>query len=204
MAFPTEETLTEFVRQQLQAFALEPVKVQITRAGAHSSVTIAVDGPQTPSLDDLEEVTREISASFDKAETDGRLDFGAQPYTLEITTPGVDTPLSQPYQWRRNQGRLVAIIGLEAQAAFVARIGALSEDESRVALIDPQPVKGKKTNGKAAGKHTPLTVMIAELAAFANPTTTAVVQVEFQTPPAASAELAAADFATAELQAHQG
>ena len=33
--------------------------------------------------------------------------MGEQPYTLEVTSPGTDRPLTQPRHWRRNQGRLV-------------------------------------------------------------------------------------------------
>ena len=33
--------------------------------------------------------------------------MGEQPYTLEVTSPGTDRPLTHPRHWRRNQGRLV-------------------------------------------------------------------------------------------------
>ena len=35
--------------------------------------------------------------------------MGEQPYTIEVTSPGVDRPLTQPRHWRRNQGRLVKV-----------------------------------------------------------------------------------------------
>ena len=35
--------------------------------------------------------------------------MGEQPYTLEVTSPGVDRPLTLPRHWRRNTGRLVAV-----------------------------------------------------------------------------------------------
>ena len=35
--------------------------------------------------------------------------MGVQPYTLEVTSPGVDRPLTQPRHWRRNAGRLVRV-----------------------------------------------------------------------------------------------
>ena len=35
--------------------------------------------------------------------------MGEQPYTLEVTSPGTDRPLTHPRHWRRNQGRLVTV-----------------------------------------------------------------------------------------------
>jgi ribosome maturation factor RimP len=35
--------------------------------------------------------------------------MGRSPYVLEVTSPGVDRPLTQPRHWRRSTGRLVKI-----------------------------------------------------------------------------------------------
>jgi ribosome maturation factor RimP len=35
--------------------------------------------------------------------------MGARPYTLEVSSPGVDRPLTLPRHWRRNTDRLVKV-----------------------------------------------------------------------------------------------
>jgi ribosome maturation factor RimP len=54
------------------------------------------------SLDDVAVVSQKISAALDDGEA-----MGSGPYVLEVTSPGVDRPLTQPRHWRRARGRLV-------------------------------------------------------------------------------------------------
>jgi ribosome maturation factor RimP len=56
------------------------------------------------SLDDAATVSRELSAVLDAEDVMG--DF---PYTLEVSSPGVDRPLIEPRHWRRAAGRLVKV-----------------------------------------------------------------------------------------------
>jgi ribosome maturation factor RimP len=35
--------------------------------------------------------------------------MGEQPFTLEVSSPGVERPLTLPRHWRRNTGRLVTV-----------------------------------------------------------------------------------------------
>ena len=41
--------------------------------------------------------------------------MGEQPYTLEVTSPGVDRPLTQPRHFQRNVTRLVTLTPLEGE-----------------------------------------------------------------------------------------
>jgi ribosome maturation factor RimP len=81
-------------------FDLEDVVV--TPAGRRRQVRVIVDGDDGVSLDDVAVVSREISAALDGSEA-----MGSGPYVLEVTSPGVDRPLTQPRHWRRASGRLV-------------------------------------------------------------------------------------------------
>ncbi|MGV0328480.1 ribosome maturation factor RimP [Corynebacterium guaraldiae] len=135
MAFPTPAQLTEILQPVAAARGLDIEDVKTTRAGKKSQVIIRVDGDERPSSDLIEELSQEISALFDAQEEAGALNFGAG-YTLEVSTPGVDFPLSAPRHWRRNRGRLLGYaLTEEPGTTRVARIGALSEDEESVALI---------------------------------------------------------------------
>jgi ribosome maturation factor RimP len=74
----------------------------VSQAGRRSVVRVVVDRDGGIDLDEVAEVSRAISAAFDADEA-----AGESPYTLEVTSPGVDRPLSEPRHWRRNVGRLV-------------------------------------------------------------------------------------------------
>jgi ribosome maturation factor RimP len=65
---------------------------------------VAVDKDGGVTMDDIADATREVSRVLD--DTDA---MGAQPYTLEVSSPGTDRPLVLPRHWRRNRGRLVKV-----------------------------------------------------------------------------------------------
>lgn len=179
MAIPAPEKIEEFVSPVLTEMGLDVEDIKVVRAGAKSQVIVLVDSDERPDLDVLEQATHEVSAALDAAEARGDADFGAQGYTLEVSTPGIDAPLTQPRHWRRNCGRLVDI-SLTDGPTFKARIGALSPDEESVILVT---AKGPKGRLKAVGQ-------CVQLAAVAQ----AVVQVEFSNPSAAEKEFAELDY----------
>ena len=67
-------------------------------------------------------ISRAISAELDQQE---HLIGGS--YTLEVTSPGVDRPLTRPGHWRRAHLRLVTI-RLHDDTRFTGRVGAAGED----------------------------------------------------------------------------
>lgn len=110
MAFPSEAQLTDVLSPLLAQWGLLVEQIKITKAGAKSAVRIAVDtadpSSPRPDLDGIEEVSKAISSTFDRSEEEGQLNFGPG-YTLEVSTPGLDFPLSLGRHWARNIGRLV-------------------------------------------------------------------------------------------------
>ena len=80
-------------------------------------------------------------------------------YTLEVSTPGLDMPLSAPRHWRRNRHRLVAV-QLDGQGTpEIWRIGALADDETAVILVPtkqsgvgPAGSGNKKSGGQASAR----------------------------------------------------
>src|SRR5450755_1219431 len=76
--------------------------VRITAAGRRRLLRIVVDADGGVSLHDIALVSRELSAVLDDSAV-----MGEQPYTLEVSSPGVDRPLTERRHWRRAIGRLV-------------------------------------------------------------------------------------------------
>lgn len=102
-------------------FVLEEVKV--TPAGKRRIVAVIIDGEErNPSLDEVTVVSRKVSDILDTYSQLGDL-----PFTLEVTTPGVDRPLTMPRHWAKNVGRLVKIIPLVGDS-FVSRIASVNAD----------------------------------------------------------------------------
>ncbi|WJZ02965.1 ribosome maturation factor RimP [Corynebacterium freiburgense] len=174
MAFPTPETLKVLIEPVVVSHGMDVERIRVNRAGSKSVVAIAVDSDTHPDLDTLEALSNEISLVLDTAEEAGQVSFGAG-YTLEVSTPGVDHPLTLPRHWRRNVGRLVALTDA-AGATIRGRIGALNTNGDHVILIT--------RNGKK------LDIQAVELAAYPK----AVVEVEFAEIPAAERQLAESTY----------
>jgi ribosome maturation factor RimP len=125
----TRERLAELLGAPLGALGLDLEGLDLTTAGKRRVLRVAVDRDGGISLDDVADATREVSRLLD--ETDA---MGAQPYTLEVSSPGVDRPLTLPRHWRRNAGRLVTVTSVEGQPV-TGRILA-SDDEGATLLVD--------------------------------------------------------------------
>jgi ribosome maturation factor RimP len=78
--------------------------LQISTAGKHRIIRVLVDGEHRLSLDEVSAITKPISEKLD-----GVSELGERPFTLEVSSPGVDFPLTLPRHWRKNLGRLVTI-----------------------------------------------------------------------------------------------
>jgi ribosome maturation factor RimP len=96
--------LTSLIESVLTAMEIDLEAVKVTSAGRRVVLRIVVDADGGVSLDDIAEVSREVSAKLDAKNA-----MGEAPYTLEVTSPGVDRPLTQPRHWRRAAGRLVVV-----------------------------------------------------------------------------------------------
>jgi ribosome maturation factor RimP len=99
------------VSQQRVREALAPVvssagydleDVAISQAGRRSVVRVIVDRDGGVDLDAVADISRVISDVLDDNAVTGDV-----PFTLEVSSPGVDRPLTEPRHWRRAAGRLV-------------------------------------------------------------------------------------------------
>ncbi|QIX26259.1 ribosome maturation factor RimP [Nocardioides sp. JQ2195] len=110
----------------LSTFGLDVEAVEITPAGKRRVLRVAVDKDGGVTLDDVAEATREIERVLDTSDV-----MGEHPYTLEVTSRGVDRPLTLPRHWRRNEDRLVKVSMIEGDEVE-GRIG--SSTDSAVSL----------------------------------------------------------------------
>jgi len=77
--------------------------VRVSPAGRRRLLKLVVDADGGVGLEAIAEVSREAAVCLDASGV-----MGEVPYTLEVSSPGVDRPLTEPRHWRRAQGRLVS------------------------------------------------------------------------------------------------
>src|ERR1700761_4818005 len=99
-----DKRLAELIEPVTAAAGLDLESVRMSVAGRRRLLRVVVDGDHGVSLDDAADVSREISAVLDASNI-----LGDMPYTLEVSSPGTDRPLTQPRHWRRARGRLVRV-----------------------------------------------------------------------------------------------
>ncbi len=124
----TAERIEAVLVAPLAELGLDLEAVEVTPAGKRRVVRIAVDTDGGLTLDDVAAATKVIDALLEDSGPDGAgKALGELPYTLEVTSRGVDRPLTLPRHWRRNEGRLVKAT-LSDDASVTGRIGASDDD----------------------------------------------------------------------------
>ncbi|HEU4420928.1 MAG TPA: ribosome maturation factor RimP [Pilimelia sp.] len=119
------ERLREVIGPVVTAAGYDLEDLTVSRAGSRHVVRVMVDGDAGVSLDDVADISRAVSAALDAAESAGGELIEGQ-YQLEVGSPGVDRPLTQPRHWRRNVGRLVTVRAGDRQ--LTGRILAADND----------------------------------------------------------------------------
>jgi len=118
---------------EAQGFFLE--EVQLVSPGKHRIVTCIVDGETSLNMDQVTSVSRAISELLDEAPF-----MGETPFTLEVTSPGVDRPLTKPRHFAKNHDRLLKVVKLDGDVV-TGRIAANSETEVTLTVTDKKEVK---------------------------------------------------------------
>jgi ribosome maturation factor RimP len=101
---PDTDRVAAVATPVMHALGMDLESVKVTSAGRRRLLRIVVDSDHGVSLDDAALASRELSAKLDASDV-----MGDMPYTLEISSPGVDRPLTQPRHWQRALGRLVRV-----------------------------------------------------------------------------------------------
>jgi ribosome maturation factor RimP len=94
--------VTKVLEPVVRSAGLDLESVRVAAAGRRRLLRVVVDADGGPSLDDIALLSRSLSE-----ELDGSGVMGETAYTLEVSSPGVDRPLTEPRHWRRARGRLV-------------------------------------------------------------------------------------------------
>jgi ribosome maturation factor RimP len=118
---------------QAQGFFLE--EVLLVSPGKHRIVTCIVDGQSSLNMDQVTAVSRAISELLDEAAF-----MGEAPFTLEVTSPGVDRPLTKPRHFAKNVDRLLKVVRTDGEV-FTGRISGNTETELTLSVTEKKEVK---------------------------------------------------------------
>lgn len=144
-----DERIASHLEQPLADLSLVLDDLTVTPAGRRRVVRVVVDrdlaglaaddattaiAPLT--LDEVADATRVIADILEEGDL-----LGEAPYTLEVSSPGLERALRGARKYRRNVGRLVALV-LASGETLTARITAVSGD-----LVTVEQEATKKTAG---------------------------------------------------------
>src|SRR5512143_186380 len=102
-AAATRAELLRLLAPAVRGTGLDLEDVVVWRAGSRHLVRVVLDRDGGLDLDTVAEASRLVSSALDAD------DVLPGSYVLEVTSPGVDRPLTAPRYWRRATGRVVRV-----------------------------------------------------------------------------------------------
>ena len=104
MSSASTDHLGELLAPVVGALGVDLDAVELASAGRRTVLRVVVDRDGVLTLDDIADLTRAVSRQLDASDA-----MGERAYTLEVSSRGVDRPLTLPRHWVRNACRLVRV-----------------------------------------------------------------------------------------------
>jgi ribosome maturation factor RimP len=123
----TRDRLADELTGPIGRLGLDLEAVDLTSAGKRHVLRVAIDKDGGVTMDDIADATREVSRVLDDTDL-----MGPAPFTLEVSSPGVERPLSLPRHWRRNTGRRVKVSLREGEPVT----GRITQTDDDGAVLD--------------------------------------------------------------------
>jgi len=124
-----KEDISAAITPALEALGFYLEDVTIISAGRRSMLAVIVDGDTHLSLDQVTSATKAIGEIVESIQS-----LGETPFTLEVTSPGLDRPLTKVRHWQKNINRLVKVV-LQDGSEIKGRINEVNEANSVVGEI---------------------------------------------------------------------
>ena len=99
-----KDQISEFISPALHKAGYFLEDVNLVSPGQHRIVTVIVDGASALNLDQVTVASKLVSELLDDAPF-----MGETPFTLEVTSPGIDRPLTLPRHFAKNADRLLKV-----------------------------------------------------------------------------------------------
>jgi ribosome maturation factor RimP len=125
--------LTELIEAEAKAEGFELVRVKMIGGTSDPTLQIMAERPDTRqlTLDDCAKLSRRLSAKLDELEAEGS-DPISGAYRLEVSSPGIDRPLTRlrDYQdWQGHEAKISLADKLDGRKQFTGELAGTDGDQ---------------------------------------------------------------------------
>lgn len=131
--------LLELLQPYLNNDQFYVVDCQIAgRQGGRLKITLLLDSDAGITIDECAEISRKLGVQLDEMNF-----FGEAPFTLEVSSPGVDFPLTFPRQFVRNIGRQL-VVTLQNGVSRKGKLESVTDAQIVLDIVPEKVTKSKK------------------------------------------------------------
>ncbi len=130
-----KDQISELISPALQQAGYFLEDVNLVTPGNHRIVTVIVDGESALNLDQVTVASKLVSELMDEATF-----MGETPFTLEVTSPGIDRPLTLPRHFAKNVTRLLKVTKNDG-IVVTGRITSNTEIDVTLAVFEKKETK---------------------------------------------------------------
>lgn len=130
-----KDQIAELVTPALQKAGYFLEDINVVSPGNHRIVTVIVDGESALNLDQVTVASKLVSELVDEAPF-----MGETPFTLEVTSPGIDRPLTLPRHFAKNVTRLLKVTKTDG-SVLTGRIASNTESDVTLTVIEKKESK---------------------------------------------------------------
>jgi ribosome maturation factor RimP len=130
-----KDQISEFISPALHKAGYFLEDVNLVSPGQHRIVTVIVDGASALNLDQVTVASKLVSELLDDAPF-----MGETPFTLEVTSPGIDRPLTLPRHFAKNADRLLKVTKTDGEVV-TGRILSNTEVDVTLTVTEKKDVK---------------------------------------------------------------
>jgi ribosome maturation factor RimP len=130
-----KDQISELITPALQQAGYFLEDVNIVSPGNHRIVTVIVDGESALNLDQVTVASKLVSELMDEAPF-----MGETPFTLEVTSPGIDRPLTLPRHFAKNVTRLLKVTQNDG-VVVTGRITSNTDSDVTLSVVEKKETK---------------------------------------------------------------
>ena len=130
-----KDQISELISPALQEAGYFLEDINVVSPGNHRIVTVIVDGESALNLDQVTVASKLVSALVDEASF-----MGETPFTLEVTSPGIDRPLTLPRHFAKNITRLLKVTKSDG-SVVTGRITSNTDSDVTLTVAEKKETK---------------------------------------------------------------
>jgi ribosome maturation factor RimP len=130
-----KDQIAELISPALQEAGYYLEDINVVSPGNHRIVTVIVDGEVALNLDQVTVASKLVSELVDEAPF-----MGETPFTLEVTSPGIDRPLTLPRHFAKNLTRLLKVTQNDG-VVVTGRITANTDNDVTLSVVEKKETK---------------------------------------------------------------